>query len=76
MLVGVKEMKYKVAITQSEEGFSVSVPGLPGCWSQGITEEEAIRNIEDALREYLEVVEELLTGSTVREILLGRTGLR
>ena len=61
-------MKYKVAITQSEEGFSVSVPGLPGCWSQGITEEEAIRNIEDALREYLEVVEELLTGSTVREI--------
>lgn len=61
-------MKYKVAITQSDEGFSVSVPGLPGCWSQGDTEEEAIINIENAVREYLDVVEELLAGSTVREI--------
>jgi predicted RNase H-like HicB family nuclease len=61
-------MRYKVAITQSEEGFSVSVPGLPGCWSQGTTEEEAISNIEMAVREYLEVVEQLLSGAKVREI--------
>src|SRR5919112_952962 len=38
------EMRYRIALLQSEEGFSVSVPGLPGCWSQGSTEEEAIEN--------------------------------
>ena len=51
-------MKYKVATRESEEGFSVSVPGLPGCWSQGATETEALENIRDAIREYLEVAEE------------------
>jgi predicted RNase H-like HicB family nuclease len=61
-------MKYKVALQESDEGFAVSVPGLPGCWSQGATEQEAMVNIEDAIREYLEVVEELLEGSRVREI--------
>lgn len=47
-------MKYKVALHQDEEGYSVSVPGLPGCWSQGETEVEALSNIQDAIREYLE----------------------
>jgi predicted RNase H-like HicB family nuclease len=37
----------------SEEGFAVSCPGLPGCWSQGATEEEALSNIRDAIGEYL-----------------------
>ena len=55
-------MKYKIAIHESDEGFSVSVPGLPGCWSQGETEEEALANIQDAIREYLTVVEDLLAG--------------
>ena len=49
-------MKYKIALHRSEEGYSVSVPGLPGCWSQGTTEEEAIANIRDAIREYLAAV--------------------
>jgi len=61
-------MKYKVALHQSEEGFSVWVPGLPGCVSQGATEEEALANIADAIREYLEVVMEQLEGAEVREI--------
>lgn len=52
-------MKYKVLIQQSEEGFAVSVPGLPGCCSQGATEEEALVNITDAIREWLEAVAEL-----------------
>ena len=52
-------MVYQVAITQSEEGFSVSVPGLPGCWSQGATEQEALENIREAIREYREVAKEL-----------------
>ena len=38
-------MKYKIALQHSDEGFSVSVPGLPGCWSQGATEKEALGNI-------------------------------
>jgi predicted RNase H-like HicB family nuclease len=61
-------MKYKVALHHSEEGFSVSVPGLPGCWSQGATEEEALANVEDAIREYLEVAAELLRDFEVREV--------
>jgi predicted RNase H-like HicB family nuclease len=52
-------MRYKVNIKKTEEGYSVWVPGLPGCWSQGQTEEEALENIKDAIKAYLEVVEEL-----------------
>jgi predicted RNase H-like HicB family nuclease len=61
-------MKYKVALKHSEEGVSASVPGLPGCWSQGATEEEALENIQDAIREYLSVVDEQLQGADVREV--------
>ena len=35
-------MRYRIAIHQSDEGYSVSVPGLPGCWSQGATDAEAV----------------------------------
>jgi predicted RNase H-like HicB family nuclease len=61
-------MKYKVVLQHSEEGYSVSVPGLPGCWSQGITEEEAIENIRDAIQEYLAAVNDLFPNAEVREI--------
>lgn len=61
-------MKYRFALHKSEEGFSVSVPGLPGCWSQGATEKEAVENIRDAIREYLSVVEDQLRGENIREI--------
>ena len=61
-------MKYRVALHRSEEGFCVWVPGLPGCWSQGGTEQEALDNIRDAIREYLSVIEEQLRGEEVREI--------
>jgi predicted RNase H-like HicB family nuclease len=50
---------YRVALRHSEEGYSVSCPGLPGCWSQGTTEEEALANIQVAIREYVEAAEEL-----------------
>lgn len=61
-------MRYRIALHQSDEGFSVSVPGLPGCWSQGATEMEALENIKDAIREYLAVVNEQLRGEEVREV--------
>jgi predicted RNase H-like HicB family nuclease len=61
-------MKYRIALHKSEEGYSVSVPGLPGCWSQGSTEKEAVENIRDAIREYLSAIEDQLRGEDVREI--------
>ena len=61
-------MKYRIALHKSEEGYSVSVPGLPGCWSQGETEKEALDSIRDAINEYISVVEEQLRGEDVREI--------
>ena len=61
-------MKYRIALHKSEEGYSVSVPGLPGCWSQGATEQEALENIRGAIQEYLSVVHEQLRGEDVREI--------
>ena len=61
-------MKYRIALHKSEEGYSVSVPGLPGCWTQGTTEQEALENVRDAIREYLSVVEEQLSGDEIREI--------
>ena len=36
-------MTYRVVLIPSEEGFAVSCPGLPGCWSQGASEQEALR---------------------------------
>jgi predicted RNase H-like HicB family nuclease len=61
-------MNYKVIIHESEEGYSVSCPGLPGCWSQGDTEEEALENIQAAIKEYLAAVDELVKDENVREI--------
>jgi predicted RNase H-like HicB family nuclease len=61
-------MRYRIAVHKSDEGFSVSVPGLPGCWSQGASEAEAIENIKDAIREYLTVDDEQLRGKEVREV--------
>ena len=60
--------KYRVVLRKSEEGYSVSCPGLPGCWSQGTTEEEALANIRDAIHEYPEVVRQLASGALAREV--------
>ncbi|MEM2087559.1 MAG: type II toxin-antitoxin system HicB family antitoxin [Thermoproteota archaeon] len=47
-------MRFRVIITQDEEGYYVAeVPALPGCVSQGKTREEAILNIKDAIAGYL-----------------------
>jgi predicted RNase H-like HicB family nuclease len=61
-------MNYKVVLQKSEEGYSVSCPGLPGCWSQGETEEEALENIQDAIQEYLAAVSEMVKDADVREV--------
>ena len=61
-------MKYKVLLHRSDEGISVSVPALPGCWSEGDTEEEALTNIRDAIEDYLAALEDRLQGAEVREL--------
>jgi predicted RNase H-like HicB family nuclease len=60
-------IKWKVALYPSEEGFAVCVPSLPGCWSRGATEEEALANIADAIREYLEAEIEPAESAQARE---------
>src|SRR5438270_13960701 len=61
-------MRYKVVLHRNEEGISVSVPALPGCWSEGDTDEEALENIRDAIREYLAALDDQLQGAEVREV--------
>lgn len=61
-------MKYTVIFHRNEEGISVSVPGLPGCWSEGDTEEGALANIQDAISEYLAAVKEMSRDQETHEI--------
>ena len=61
-------MTYKVVLHESEEGFAVSCPALPGCWSQGETEDEAVENIQEAIEEYLAAAYESVTEGRVREV--------
>jgi predicted RNase H-like HicB family nuclease len=63
-------MKLKIVLEPSDEGgFTVYVPSLPGCISEGDTKEEAMANIKEAIELYLEPVEDDLTLSPDLEIL-------
>jgi predicted RNase H-like HicB family nuclease len=53
-------VKYRVVLVPSDQGFAVSCPALPGCWSQGKDEAEALANIRIAISEYLEAQVALL----------------
>lgn len=48
-------MRYRVTLSQSDEGWAVSCPDLPGCHSQGATRDEALTNIKEAIRLWLDV---------------------
>lgn len=61
-------MRYKVSLKKTDEGYAVWCPGLPGCWSQGKTEKEALQNIKDAIKAYLETAEELNKGNRTRYV--------
>ena len=61
-------MRYQVRLKQSEEGYAIWCPSLPGCWSQGDTEAEAIENIKEAIQDYLETIEELNKDAEVRYV--------
>lgn len=53
-------MQFIVELIKHEEDgtYAVGCPSLPGCWSQGDTEDEALANIRDAIREYLAAVDD------------------
>ena len=61
-------MKYTVIFHRTGEGICASVPGLPGCWSEGDTEEETLENIQDAIQEYLAAVKEMSRDQETYEI--------
>ncbi len=62
-------MNVKVVLVPAEEGgFTVYVPALPGCVSEGDTREEALANIREALALYLEPVEDDVAEAADREL--------
>jgi len=62
-------MKFKVVLEPAEEGgFTVYVPSLPGCISQGETRKEALKNIREAIELHLEPVEDDVEIGTEKEI--------
>jgi predicted RNase H-like HicB family nuclease len=61
-------LKYSVVLHHSEEGYAVNCPALPGCWSLGATEDEAVENIRDAIREYLAAIRESVPSGSIREV--------
>ena len=64
-----KMMKLKIILEPSAEGgYSVTVPSLPGCISEGDTREKALQNIKEAILLYLEPVEDDLNFSANSEI--------
>ena len=67
-------MKLKIVLEPSDEGgFTVFVPALPGCVSEGETREEALANIREAIELYLEPSEGELSsvpGAKIEELVV------
>ena len=61
-------MKYLTIVRKTKYGYDVHAPALPGCHSQGDTEQEALANIKDAIRTYLEMDAVALKDAKVREV--------
>ncbi|KKU50526.1 MAG: hypothetical protein A3H71_01305 [Candidatus Sungbacteria bacterium RIFCSPLOWO2_02_FULL_48_13b] len=61
-------MKYLTIVRKSEYGFDIHVPALPGCHSQGATEDEALENVRDAITTYLEMEREELKDAKIHEV--------
>lgn len=67
-------MKVKIVLEQSDEGgYTVYVPALPGCLSEGNTKEMAVENIKEAIALYLEPIDDemvLKEGVETQELVL------
>jgi predicted RNase H-like HicB family nuclease len=63
-------MKLRVVLEPAEEGgYTVWVPSLPGCLSEGDTVDDALANIREAIELYLEPVEDDMVAETGAEVL-------
>lgn len=61
-------MKLKVLVrSESVGGYSVSVPALPGCHSEGETLEEALENIREAAELWLDVATDTAAAEAIRQ---------
>ncbi|MEK7099295.1 MAG: type II toxin-antitoxin system HicB family antitoxin [Patescibacteria group bacterium] len=61
-------MKYLTILRKTKYGYDVHAPALPGCHSQGETEQEALANIKDAIKTYLEMDAVTIKDAKVREV--------
>jgi len=61
-------MKFKVVLYETNEGFAVGCPSLPGCWSQGETRDEALENIQIGIREFMDVLYEELVRDVAKDM--------
>ena len=59
---------YHAILEKTEMGYSVHCPELRGCWSQGRTKEEALENIQDAIRTYLISLRDVLRKKEVHTL--------
>lgn len=63
-------MKLRIVLEPSDEGgYTVFVPALPGCVSEGDTRADALKNIEEAIRLYLEPVDDDLKFAADAEVI-------
>ena len=61
-------MKFKVLLYETDEGFSVGCPTLPGFWSEGETRDEALENIQIGIREFLKAAWEEINQGLARDL--------
>ncbi|BAY33919.1 hypothetical protein NIES37_19190 [Tolypothrix tenuis PCC 7101] len=61
-------MRYKVKLNKTHIGYAIWCPALPGCWTLGETEEEALENIKHAIKAYLETMDEVNQNAELRYV--------
>ncbi|BAY65422.1 hypothetical protein NIES22_55280 [Calothrix brevissima NIES-22] len=61
-------MRYKVKLNKTKTGYAIWCPALPGCWTLGETEEEALENIKEAIKTYLENFDEITQNAELRYV--------
>ncbi len=61
-------MRYKVKLNKTNIGYAIWCPALPGCWTLGETEEEALENIKDAIKDYLTTMDDVNKNAELRYV--------
>lgn len=61
-------MRYKVKLNKINIGYAIWCPALPGCWTMGATEEEALENIKEAIKDYITTIDDLNKNAELRDV--------